>query len=177
MTTLLLPIFTSFFGAFRLVFRSSEFLKPGFLVISIWFIGLGIFYWMALSIRFDDCEKNALGTLLIGFTDVKTGPKSGLGLGINLFFRLSHQSYWVPRYIILFLSLLRISSLLGSTELLHLFLGLCSSQILSIRIVDSPGELPNPVLICPGTEICTLLFTRYCSRMLWNLWGFSGRNL
>lgn len=78
---LLLPIFANFFGAFKLVLRKSGFLRPGFL-----FLGPGIFYLSALSMRLNGCGVIALGIVLIGLKGVKTRLENSLYLGVDHFF-------------------------------------------------------------------------------------------
>lgn len=80
------PIFAGLFGGFRLVLRSLKCLILGFLGLSLWFFGPEILHWRGLSIKFDDCNTTALGTLLINLMGVKTRPESGFGLGIDRFF-------------------------------------------------------------------------------------------
>lgn len=85
-TIFLLLIFTSFFRSFRLILRSLEFLRLGVLSPSFLFLGPGILHLRTLNIKFDGCWMTASGTILIGLTGIKTGPKNNFCLGVNHFF-------------------------------------------------------------------------------------------
>lgn len=87
-----LLIFRGFFRSLRLVLTSLRFLNPGFLGRSLWFFGLIIFHWRALSIKFYGCGMTASGIVLIFLTNVEAGLKSDCGLGIACYFNYHLKS-------------------------------------------------------------------------------------
>lgn len=86
-----LQIFTGFFGGFKLVVKSSGFLKPGFLGPSLWFLALGILHWRILNIEFGVCEITLLGTLLIDLMGVEAGPETTFAKALTVFSTISSK--------------------------------------------------------------------------------------
>lgn len=161
-TAFQLLIFSCFLRGFKVGLRNSEFRKPAGWGQSLSFLNSKIFYWRVLSKRFGPYKSTFLSIVLFDLTDKKPKFKSGISLWRQLLFWQFCQSYRASGCILLFLPSIKFPDILGNTEVLHVFLELCLSQILWLKIMNILIKLPSLVLICLNTKNCALLSSRFC---------------
>lgn len=128
-TALLIPIFGTFFGSFKLMRRSFRSLRPEFLDPSLWFFGAGILSLRDLSIRFGSCKMSGLGLVLIVLTSEREELESGFFLSVDHFFTYFIEVIEFPAALF-YLYLFEDPGFFGSTKSSRFFLGLHSSRIL-----------------------------------------------